>query len=180
MSEIVDVRDGTHDSPSAVADGHKLVTSVHLKPYSVNKKAAYAISDIDYNEINKRSAVHTWDILMSMIGTVGRLSLVTDNPVDYAIKNMALFKTSKLPHGMCFYLLSYLKSSVADKYLSSFLAGSTQSYVSLETLRAMPVIIPSEQDLQVFIKTVESMYCSLISFEQEIQCLENIASLVCP
>ncbi len=179
MSEIVDVRDGTHDSPTAVADGHKLVTSVHLNPYSVNKTAAYAISDIDYIEINKRSVVHTWDILMSMIGTVGRLSLVTDDPVDYAIKNMALFKTSKLPQGLCFYLLSFLKSSVTDKYLSSFLAGSTQSYVSLETLRAMPVIIPSEQDLQVFIKTVEPMYCSLISFEKETQCLENIASKVC-
>ena len=179
MSEIVDVRDGTHDSPIAVADGHKLVTSVHLNPYSVNKTAAYAISDVDYKEINKRSVVHTWDILMSMIGTVGRLSLVTDDPVDYAIKNMALFKTSKLPQGMCFYLLSFLKSSVADKYLASFLAGSTQSYVSLETLRSMPVIIPSEEDLQVFIKTVEPMYCSLISFEKETQCLENIASKVC-
>ena len=174
MSEIVDVRDGTHDSPSAVAEGHKLVTSVHLNPYSVNKKDAYAISDIDYNEINRRSIVCTGDILMSMIGTVGRLSLVTDDPVDYAIKNMALFKSSKLPYGMRFYLLSYLRSSIADKYLSSFLAGSTQSYVSLETLRAMPVIVPLEQELKHFIKTVEPMYRSLISFEKEMHCLETV------
>ena len=180
MSEIVDVRDGTHDSPSAVANGHKLVTSVHLNPYSVNKKDAYAISDIDYKEINKRSVVHTWDILMSMIGTVGRLSLVTDDPVDYAIKNVALYKTSQLPHGMGLYLLSYLKSSAAEKYLSSFLAGSTQSYVSLDTLRSMPVIVPSEQALQLFIYTIEPMYQSLINFEKEKRCLEAIASKICP
>lgn len=179
MSEIVDVRDGTHDSPSAVVDGHKLITSVHLNPYSINKKDAYFISDADYNEINKRSVVHTWDILMSMIGTVGRLSLVTDDPVDFAIKNMALFKTAELPYGMCFYLLSYLKSNVAEKYLSSFLAGSTQSYVSLETLRNMPVIMPTKQILQVFIQTVEPMYRTLINYEKEIRCLEMLTSKIC-
>lgn len=180
MMEIVDVRDGTHDSPSAVAAGHKLVTSVHLNPYSVNKEDAYAISDADYNEINKRSVVSTWDILMSMIGTVGRLSLVTDNPVDYAIKNMALFKTSKLSHGMRLYLLSYLKSDITSKYLLSFLSGSTQSYVCLETLRLMPVIIPIENDLQSFTETVEPLYLLLISFEKEICCLESLVSKLYP
>jgi type I restriction enzyme S subunit len=180
MDAIVDVRDGTHDSPSSVSEGHKLVTSVHLNSYSVNTQDAYAISDKDYNEINKRSLVKTWDILMSMIGTVGRLSLVTDNPVDFAIKNMALFKTSNLSHEMCLYLLSYLKSDVTNKYLSSFLAGSTQSYVSLETLRSMPVIIPFDDDLQVFVNNVEPMYYSLITLEKEIHCLETLALRVCP
>ena len=180
MSDFVDVRDGTHDSPSRIRDGHKLVTSAQLNPYSVNKTNAYAISDADYNEINKRSVVNTWDILMSMIGTVGRLSLVTDNPVDYAIKNIALFKTSHLPYGMCFFLLSYLKSSVVDNYLSSCLAGSTQSYVSLETLRSMPVIVPQEKDIRYFIESVKPMYCSLIEFEKEMRCLETIALTICP
>ena len=180
MGAIVDVRDGTHDSPSPVLEGHKLVTSVHLNAYSVNKQDAYAISDEDYIEINKRSVVMTWDILMSMIGTVGRLSLVTDNPVDFAIKNLALFKTSNLSREMCLYLLSYLKSDVTDKYLTSFLAGSTQSYVSLETLRSMPVIIPFDDDLQMFVRTVEPMYYTLINFEKEIHYLEALALRVCP
>lgn len=180
MIDVVDVRDGTHDSPTPVSDGHKLVTSVHLNPYSVNKEGAYSISDNDYFEINKRSVVDTRDILMSMIGTVGRLSLVTDDPVDYAIKNMALFKTSKLPYGVHFYLLSYLKSSIVTSYISSYLAGSTQSYISLETLRSMPVIVPLEFDLKQFIKNVEPMYESLISCEREITRLGELGAKICP
>ncbi|HBI51821.1 MAG TPA: hypothetical protein DDX72_03455 [Ruminococcaceae bacterium] len=174
MSEIVDVRDGTHDSPSAVETGHKLITSVHLNSYSVNKSEAYAISDKDYNEINKRSVVNTWDILMSMIGTVGRLSLVTDAPVDFAIKNVALFKSSLLPQDVWLYLFAYLNSSFVNRYLSSFVSGSTQSYVSLEALRKMPVIIPLDSDLQLFIKTVKPLYQLLISSEKEINCLKSI------
>ena len=81
---------------------------------------------------------------------------------------------------MCLYLLSYLKSDVTNKYLSSFLAGSTQSYVSLETLRSMPVIIPFDDDLQVFVNNVEPMYYSLITLEKEIHCLETLALRVCP
>ena len=180
-SEVVDVRDGTHDSPKAVLNGHKLITSIHLNPYSVNKEEAYAISDHDYYEINKRSCVNTGDILMSMIGTVGRLSWVTDASVDYAIKNVALFKASALSVEMRLYLLTYLKSDVVKKYLASFLAGSTQSYVSLSTLRSMPLVIPIETEIQQFADAVAPMYTLLVKYEQEIHCLEKIgSSLYCP
>lgn len=65
------VRDGTHDSPKPVQNGRKLVTSRHLTTGRLDLTDAYLISEEDFEAINKRSKVDRWDVLISMIGTVG-------------------------------------------------------------------------------------------------------------
>ena len=85
------VRDGTHDTPKPTSEGKPLVTSKAINNNRIDFNQTYNISLEDFDKINKRSLVEKWDILMSMIGTVGRLFLVREEP-DYAIKNVALFK----------------------------------------------------------------------------------------
>jgi len=63
--------DGTHDTPKPVATGHPLVTSKHIMGKKLDLSTAYYISTNDYLSIQKRSSVSQWDILFSMIGSVG-------------------------------------------------------------------------------------------------------------
>ena len=79
------VRDGTHDTPKPTETGHKLVTGKHVKNGQIDPSDAYYISEKDYKKINERSLVEQWDVLMSMIGTVGEVAVVKDHP-NYAIK----------------------------------------------------------------------------------------------
>ena len=138
LSSIIDVRDGTHDSPKAQATGYYLITSKHLLPFGVDKTSANHISKADFDKINERSLVETQDILMSMIGTVGLISYIPYETVDFAIKNVALFKTSHTPE-LAYYFLCYLKSERTLQYIEKCLAGSTQKYISLGELRKMPI-----------------------------------------
>ena len=94
-SEVVDVKDGTHASPKVVNEGYPLITSKHINGDRLRIEEANLISETDYVEVNKRSKVDTGDILISMIGTVGLLYYVQDLDVNFAIKNLGLFKTSK-------------------------------------------------------------------------------------
>ena len=91
ISDIYDVRDGTHDSPKYVDKGHPLITSKNLKNNQVNYNKVKFISNEDYNHINKRSRVDVGDVLFAMIGTIGN-PVVIDKEPDFAIKNVALFK----------------------------------------------------------------------------------------
>ncbi|MEG2014013.1 MAG: restriction endonuclease subunit S, partial [Anaerovoracaceae bacterium] len=77
---ITDVRDGTHASPQYVAEGHSFVTSKNVKDGYITYDDIQFISDADYEEINKRSKVDINDILMGMIGTIGNIALVRDEP----------------------------------------------------------------------------------------------------
>ena len=143
LSEISDVRDGTHDSPSYLSDGHPFVTSKNVKDGYINYDDVQYISDEDFEAINKRSKVDMNDILMGMIGTIGNLALIRTEP-DFAIKNVALIKDTKQVSYM--YLYHYLQSSSAERQLLSGLDGGTQKFVSLKNIRELNIMVPSEAE----------------------------------
>lgn len=91
LNEITDVRDGTHDSPKYVQEGHPFITSKNVSNGFINYDDVQYVTDEDYEKINKRSKVDVHDILMGMIGTIGNLALISKKP-DFAIKNVALIK----------------------------------------------------------------------------------------
>lgn len=133
------VRDGTHDSPKPVEHGRFLVTSRHIVGGRLDLKNAYLISGDDFDEINKRSKVDRWDVLISMIGTVGEPCLVKDEP-DFAIKNIGLFKTKGEIEGKWLYY--YLRSPRTQQLIREVSRGTTQQYIPLGALRNLPVLVP--------------------------------------
>lgn len=166
LENLIDVKDGTHDSPKPQTDGYLLVTSKHLLPYGVDRITPNRIAEKDFKKINERSLVEHGDVLMSMIGTIGLISFVTDQTIDYAIKNVALFKTSKTPE-LAYYFLSFLKSKKTQQYIEMCLAGSTQKYISLGELRKMPIPNPDGATLAHFNGIVTPMYQTIILNSQE-------------
>lgn len=179
ISEVIDVRDGTHDSPKPLESGYPLVTSKHLLPFGVDVISPNKISEYDYNKINERSKVDTNDILISMIGTVGLVSLIIEEKVNFAIKNVGLFKTSKSPQYI-YYLLCYLKSKKTAQHIEKCLAGSTQKYISLTELRKMPIIIPSSIDINKFNDLVTPLFALIIKNVKENKALTVIRDSLLP
>jgi len=179
MQNIIEVRDGTHDSPKQSDKGFKLITSKHLKKEGIDFDSAYFISENDYVEINKRSKVETFDILLSMIGTVGLLYFVQEKSINFAIKNIGLFKTSQnLNYSKYIYL--FIKSNYGETYLKTRLAGTTQSYVTLGTLRDMPLIVPSSKILSQFKQIAKSIFDKDYFNKEQIQTLTKIRDTLLP
>jgi len=136
------VRDGTHDSPKQSTIGKRLITSRHLNGHRLEVENAYLISQQDFDEINKRSKVDQWDVLISMIGTVGEVYLEKGEP-DYAIKNMGLFKSKDEESGRWLYY--YLQSPQSQAELFARCRGTTQKYIPLGELRKFPIKFPIDQ-----------------------------------
>ena len=112
-----------------------------------------------------------------MIGTIGTISFITDQKIDFAIKNVGLFRTSQNP-AIRHFILSYLKSEIVKKYIASYMAGSTQSYVSLNVLRKIPLILPSEDVLQYFEKQVTPLFAKMIENTHEITKLSDLKDAI--
>ena len=139
LGEIIDVRDGTHDSPKKKGIGKPLVTSKHIKGGKIDLSTAYFISIDDFDKINKRSKVDKWDVLFSMIGTIGETAIIKEEP-DFAIKNVGLFKAKDEYTAKWIYY--FFKSPQAQSEILSSLKGSTQQYISLTDLRNFPITYP--------------------------------------
>lgn len=142
LKEVKDVRDGTHSSPKYIDNGYPLVTSKNLSDSGLNLNDVSLISESDYNEINKRSKVEVGDILLGLIGTIGKAVLVETD--GFAIKNVGLIKNGGQIQNQ--FLLQYLKTNLFNKYIQIEMAGNTQKFLGLETLRNTKVPVPSQEE----------------------------------
>lgn len=142
LHQIIDVKDGTHESPKPTDDGYLLVTSKNLKNSTLDFSESYSISKEDYEDINKRSKVEIGDILFGMIGTIGNPILLEKD--GFAIKNVALLKTSSLQERE--YILNFLKSNSITKQFYKLNVGGTQKFISLRSIRDLKIDIPSSEE----------------------------------
>ena len=140
LNEVTDVRDGTHDSPKYFEFGHPFITSKNVKNGYINYDEIQYISDEDFNEINKRSKVDMNDILFGMIGTIGNIALIRENP-DFAIKNVALIKDIKKINYL--YLYQYLQSNNIAKQFDENMDGGTQKFIALNKVRDLSIMYPT-------------------------------------
>ena len=177
IQDLCEVKDGTHDSPKSVDRGFPLVTSAHLNSWSLSFEQTYNISKQDYVKINERSLVETKDILFSMIGTVGTISFVLYDNINFAVKNMAIFKTSRNIKYVE-YLLCFLKSAEMNVYIESVMGGSTQSYVTLNTLRIVPILIPELSIIEQFHCFASKIISQIWNITRENERLIELQSLL--
>lgn len=173
LGEIADVRDGTHDSPKESNNGFPLVTSKNIKNGKIDLSNTYLISKSDYEFVNQRSKVDKWDILFSMIGTIGECAIVKQQP-EYAIKNVGLFKT----HGdelLAYWIYYYIHSQQAKSEMRACIKGSTQQYISLTDLRNFPIELPIKEKQLEIVSILSSLDDKIDLLHRENRTLEAMA-----
>ena len=144
VSEVIDVRDGTHDSPKYHNEGIPLVTSKNISGGKLSFDDVKLISALDAQKINERSYVDDGDILFAMIGSIGN-PVIVHKDRDFCIKNVALFKNFAPMHISMDYFYWFL---MHEQYvLRKNAIGGLQPFVSLKVFRnhLMPLPPISEQ-----------------------------------
>ena len=174
MSSVLDVRDGTHDTPSYVSSGYPLITGKDFYNGYFDLSKTQYISTPDYEIINQRSKVDVGDILFSMIGgNIGSQILITeDNYFEMAIKNVALFK--HYAKGMIneLYLSYFLQSRVVD--FKSIASGGAQSFVSLKQLRNYLIPIPSYHEQICIVSKINGIMQIVEKYEKSQDALDKL------
>jgi len=132
------VFDGTHETPKPSATGKPLVTSKHIIGGRLDLQSAYLISDQDHGAIQKRSKVSQWDLLFSMIGTVGEVYLECSLEVPYAVKNVGVFSCGDEIRARWLYY--FLRSPYARNHIHRYLNGAVQKFLPLGALRDFPIL----------------------------------------
>lgn len=179
ISNLFEVRDGTHDSPKQSSIGYPLVTSKHIGNGILDISSCYLISQSDYDKVNSRSKVDKHDILLSMIGTLGRTYLEFEDQISYAIKNIGLFKTSQSPIWR-YYIYLWLISPLGKQFVDEHKSGSTQEYLSLGSLRGIRLSRPPNELLQEFNSCVDSLFMKVHQNRKQIQTLEKLRDTLLP
>jgi len=179
ITDLFEVRDGTHDSPKQTVIGRPLITSKHILDGRLDIGNAYLISEDDFNKVNQRSKVDTWDILFSMIGTIGLLYLEKSPDINYVIKNIGLFKTSQNPD-WAIYTYLWLRSPIGRQFIDEHTSGSTQEYVALSSLRGITFQELPKETLNKFNKLVSGTFSKIYLNRNQVQTLEKLRDTLLP
>ncbi|MBJ6611942.1 MAG: restriction endonuclease subunit S [Candidatus Thiothrix moscowensis] len=168
LQEVVDVRDGTHDSPKdAIGENtFPLVTSKDFKDGEIDFSNARRISAKDHYEIVKRSLVETDDILFSMIGgNIGNQVMVQCS-TEFSIKNVALFKyfdkSIVFPH-----FLKIYTENLAEQ-LQEQASGGAQPFISLGNLRKLVFILPPLAEQHRIVAKVDELMALCDAMKEQI------------
>ena len=154
LADVLDVRDGTHDTPKYVSKGIPLVTSKNLSNGAIDFQTAKLISNEDAEAINKRSYVDDNDILFAMIGSIGNPVLVKKDR-EFCIKNMALFKTYCLDMIDMSYVFMFLNKEQYD--MKKKASGGVQAFVSLGFLREYNIPLPPLAEQKRIVTKLEEL-----------------------
>lgn len=165
LNDVIDVRDGTHDTPGATtgSNSYPLITSKNFVNGKIDFTTAKLISERDYIEISKRSHVDKYDILFSMIGgNIGNQIIVLEDN-KFAVKNVALFKYYDRSLVLPFYLKIYT-TNLANN-LQSEATGGAQPFVSLNYLRSLPFALPPTAEQKRIVERTDEIFALIYELE---------------
>ena len=157
FSEVMDVRDGTHDSPKYIETGIPLVTSKNISGGGLYFSNVKYISREDADKINELSNVDT-GILFAMIGSIGN-PVIVNKDREFCVKNVALFKNydkSKMCIEYVYWFL-YREQYIMKKVAS----GGVQSFISLKVFRNYLFPLPPFEEQKRIVAKIEELlpYC---------------------
>ena len=158
LGEVCDVRDGTHDSPKYLEHSdYVLITSKNIVNGDIDYTSINYISEEDYNNINKRSFVEDGDIIMAMIGTIGKPIIVKRKGVNFCIKNVALIKFGKSVEVINTYIQYLLDNTSYKQYINKQNKGGTQKFIALGAIRKLDIPLPPLSLQQLFAQKIEAI-----------------------
>ena len=159
LGVLCDVRDGTHDSPKYCQNGYPLLTSKNVTTGTIDLTSCSLISEEDYKRINERSRVDVGDIIMPMIGTVGKPIIVDIEP-NFAIKNVALIKFKDNTKVTNVYIRTLLQSDYFKNVVFNKARGGTQKFISLGDIRKIDILLPPlslQNEFATFVQQIDKL-----------------------
>ena len=173
----LNITDGKHgDCRGKDNSGFYFISCKDVRDGQIHYEDARQIIEEDFWDTHKRTRLEPEDILVTNSGTIGRMAFIRDVPLTYRTtfqKSVAIVKPDKskiFPK----YLYYQLQNCV-DGFVNQS-NGAAQKNLLLSTMRAFKMNIHEDEDTQIRIASILSVYDDLIENNQkQIKLLEEAA-----
>lgn len=165
---LLEVKDGTHETPTYQESGIPFITQKHVKAAGFVFDDYSFISQQDHDRFYQRSDPERGDILVSMIGVNRGESCVINVSDTFSIKNVGLMKPNRaLTSGK--FIQYYLSSPVGSRLLLAKSKGGAQPFVGLSELRAWPIALPPLHEQHRIVAEVDRLLSIAREAEAEVE-----------
>lgn len=130
------------------------------------KKINRYVNETDYEKEYNRANIEKNDVLLTIVGTIGRTAVVTTDEKFCIQRSICLIKHFINPQ----YLAYCLRSSEIKKIIDSKAKGTAQRGIYLNNVVIIPIPLPPLKEQSRIVKKLND----IITFIQDIQNLINL------
>lgn len=141
---LVLLKDGTHNPPKRINVGVPLITGQTLDNGFISYEKMTYISEADYQKIHKKYQPQANDIIITKIGTVGKVAILRECDIPITVHcNSAIlrFNNSFVSQEWAYWMV---QSSNFKKEFNIRIANTVQDFVSLGRMEDIPILLPSQ------------------------------------
>lgn len=150
--------DGSHNPPKAkVGGGYFMLSAQNIFDGHITITKAREISEEDFNNENRRTKINNGDVLLTIVGTIGRSTVVTnDLPFRFTLqRSVAVIKAEK-SRLMPEYLSFVLRSENMQNNLIGRSAGVAQKGIYLNQLAEIEIPLPPLDIQKQIVEKIEA------------------------
>ena len=143
----IKLTDGAHNVPKALQSGYPMISARDIQDYKIDLSNPRFISLENFERENKRTNVQENDILLTIVGTIGRCAIIPNNFKRFTMqRSVAVIRTNQHPQ----YILAYIDSPKFQAQLLKKAIGTAQKGVYLKSLSETKVLLPPlEEQIQI-------------------------------
>ena len=191
--EIIDINDiSLKISKGTTPTGEDLKSAIDKKKiYFIKVKDIQTDGCVKFNNVEripesihfnklKRSILEEKDILVSIAGTIGRISYISDVYNGVNINQAIAFIRLKDSRKYFNFLLYYMKSSVFQNEMSSKVVQAVQANVSLSVIKTIRLVLPNDNNLKKYNEVIQPIVVKIEMLRNENETLIGIRDSLLP
>lgn len=143
LSELTDkITDGSHNPPTGIAEneGYMMLSSQNIINNSINYDNVRYLKKEDFEKENRRTDLQKGDVLLTIVGTVGRTAIITEESNIVLQRSVAVIKPNTEINSV--YLVGALNSESVINQLNKGAKGVAQKGIYLNDLKKIIIKVP--------------------------------------
>jgi type I restriction enzyme, S subunit len=152
--------DGSHNPPPKQDRGRPMLSARNVDQGQIIFDDFRYISDESFETENARTRVSPGDVLLTIVGTIGRSAVVPEGLEPFALQRSVAVLSPKedlFPK----FLAYQLQSPRIQRHFEEHARGTAQKGVYLKTLGETPLLVPSVSEQRVIVAEIEKQFSRL-------------------
>jgi len=156
MDISLSISDGSHNPPPKKDSGVPLLSAANIFDNRINYDSATRwMTEEEWERENKRTNLECGDVLITIVGTIGRTAIIS-NEMRFALqRSVAVIKPCLINSK---YLMYSLQSPMIKEWLNQNAKGNAQVGIYLKDLASLTLFLPPLEEQKRIVDAIETAF----------------------
>lgn len=168
------ITDGSHNPPTGIAEneGYMMLSSQNIINNSINYENVRFLKKEDFEKENLRTNLNRGDVLLTIVGTVGRTAIITDETNITLQRSVAVLKPTKEINSI--YLVGAINSDDVIRQLNKGAKGVAQKGIYLNDIKKILIAVPPIELQNQFAEIVKQIDKQKLGIQKSLEEMKKL------